>query len=142
MRVHRSPVRPRLFRHTLALPVLCMMSVVWGCAGLADVRPAQIRCPGSVQTKVSAAKQSVKVSYTEPSVSIEGSPLTDLAKTTIYYDLGSGRVPAKDIPATKPTGGGQITQTISVPVQEKGEQPVRICVTATDRHGNESAMVP
>ncbi|MBH0191638.1 MAG: hypothetical protein HP492_07740 [Nitrospira sp.] len=75
-------------------------------------------------------------------MSIEGSPLTDLAKTTIYYDLGSGRVLAKDIPATKPTGGGQISQTITVPVQEKGEQPVRICVTATDRHGNESAMVP
>ena len=142
MRTYPSLIRPRFFRRALTLPILCTIGVVWGCAALADVQPTQIRCPGSVQTKVSATKQTVSVSYTEPSVSIEGSPLTDLAKTTIYYDLGSGRVPAKDIPATKPTGGGQISQTITVPVQVKGEQPVRICVTATDRHGNESAMVP
>ena len=142
MRVHRSPVRPRLFRPTLALPVLCMMSVVWGCAGLADVRPAQIRCPGSVQTKVSAAKQSVKISYTEPTVTTGGDTLSELTKTTIYYDLGDGRRQAKEVPATKPTGGGQISETISVPMDTQGEQVVRICVTATDRHGNESAMVP
>lgn len=137
-----SLIRPRFSRHSLTFLILCSIGAVWGCAALADVQPAQIRCPGSVQTKVSATKQSVKVSYTEPSVSIEGSPLTDLAKTTIYYDLGSGRVLAKDIPATKPTGGGPISQTITVPVQVKEEQSVRICVTATDRHGNESAMVP
>ena len=142
MRTHPSLIRPRLFRRTLTRVILCTIGAVWGCAALADVQPTQIRCPGSVQTKVSTTKQTVSVSYTEPSVSIEGKPLTDLAKTTIYYDLGSGRVTAKDIPATKPTGGGQISQTITVPVRVNGEQPVRICVTATDRHGNESAMVP
>ena len=142
MRTHPSLIRPRLFRRTLTRVILCTIGAVWGCAALADLQPAQIRCPGSVQTKVSTTKQTVSVSYTEPSVSIEGKPLTDLAKTTIYYDLGSGRVLAKEIPATKPTGGGQISQTITVPVRVNGEQPVRICVTATDRHGNESAMVP
>lgn len=142
MMVQRSPIQPRLVLNTLALTILCAIGVVWGCVGHATDGPAQTRCPGSVQTKVSTTKQTVSISYTEPSASIEGKPLTDLAKTTIYYDLGSGRVLAKEIPATKPTGGGQISQTITVPVREKGEQPVRICVTATDRHGNESAMTP
>lgn len=142
MKAPLSPIRFHPFRNSVALPILCLLSVTAGCASLAEVQPTPVRCPSSVQTNVSATKQSVKISYTEPSVSIVGSPLTDLAKTTIYYDLGSGRVLAKDIPATKPTGGGQISQTITVPVQVKVEQSVRICVTATDRHGNESAMVP
>jgi hypothetical protein len=91
---------------------------------------------------VGPAKPTVKVSYTEPTVSVGGDPLKDLAKTTIYYDLGKGRTVAKEIPATKPGGGGQISETITIPVQTKGEQSVRICVTATDRQGNESAMTP
>jgi len=84
----------------------------------------------------------VKVSYTEPSVSVGGDPLKDLAKTTIYYDLGRGRTLAKDVSATKPTGGGQISESITIPIQTQDEQSVRICVTATDRQGNESAMTP
>jgi hypothetical protein len=84
----------------------------------------------------------VHVSYTEPSVTAGGSALNDLAKTTIYYDLGAGRTLVKEIPATKPTGGGHISETIVLPVQTEGEQSVMICVTATDRHGNESMMTP
>lgn len=137
-----SPIRPRSFRHLLTLPILFSISAVWGCAVFTDGQPAQIRCPGSVQTKVSATKQSVTVSYTEPAVTMGGGSLSDLAKTTIYYDLGDGRRQAKEVPATKPTGGGQISETISVPITTQGEQIVRICVTATDRYGNESAMVP
>lgn len=142
MMTHRLPIRPRLFRSTVVLPTLCTIGVLWGCVSHADVRPAQVRCPESVQTKVSATKQSVKVSYKEPAVSVRGETLSDLAKTTIYYDLGDGRRQAKEVPATKPTGGGQISETISVPIDSHREQVVRICVTATDRHGNESAMVP
>jgi hypothetical protein len=122
--------------------MLCTIGVVWGCIGHANVGPAQIRCPDSVQTKVSETKQSVKVSYREPDVTAGGNKLSELAKTTIYYDLGDGRRQAKEVPATKPAGGGQISETISVPIGTHGEQVVRICVTATDRHGNESAMVP
>jgi hypothetical protein len=84
----------------------------------------------------------VNVSYTEPTVTAGGTTLSELAKTTIYYDLGDGRRLAKEVPATKPTGGGPISETISVPIGTQGEQVVRICVTATDRHGNESAMAP
>lgn len=142
MRTHPLPIRPCPVRHTLALPILCTISAAWGCTALADVSSAPLRCPSSVQTKVSTAKQSVKVSYTEPAVTAKGETLSELAKTTIYYDLGDGRRLAKEVPATKPTGGGQISETISVPIHSHKEQIVRICVTATDRHGNESAMTP
>jgi hypothetical protein len=80
----------------------------------------------------------VTVSYTEPAVSVGGGALSDLAKTSIYYDLGRGRRLAKEVPATKQTGGGQISETITIPIESQGEQSVAICVTATDRHGNES----
>jgi hypothetical protein len=84
----------------------------------------------------------VSVSYTEPTVTAGGKTLSELAKTTIYYDLGDGRRLAKEVPATKPTGGGRISETIAVPIHSHKEQIVRICVTATDRHGSESAMTP
>jgi hypothetical protein len=129
-------------RFVLALLVLCAASVAWGCAGRAGVQPNTVHCPNSVHTKVSKAKPTIRVSYTEPSVTVAGGLLNDLAKTTIYYDLGNGRALAKEISATKPTGGEQISETITVPIQTQGEQSVRICVTATDRHGNESTMTP
>jgi HYR domain len=129
-------------RFVLALLVLCATSVAWGCAGRAGTQPNTIHCPNSVHTKVSAAKPTVRVSYTEPSVTVAGGSLNDLAKTTIYYDLGNGRALAKEIPATSLTGGGQISEPITVPIQTQGEQTVRICVTATDRRGNESPMAP
>ncbi len=129
-------------RLSLMFPVLCVVSAAWGCAALAGAPPPASQCPNSVHATVSAAKPTVKVSYTEPSVSVGGDPLKDLAKTTIYYDLGRGRTLAKDVPATKPTGGGQISESVTIPIQTQGEQSVRICVTATDRQGNESAMTP
>ena len=125
-------------RFALTLLVLCATGGGWGCAGRAGVPSTTVQCPNSIHAKVSAAKPTVTVSYTEPSVTVAGGSLNDLAKTTIYYDLGNGRTLAKDIPATKPTGGGQISETITVPIQTQGEQTAMICVTATDRHGNES----
>jgi len=82
------------------------------------------------------------VAYTEPSVNQSGDPLRELAKTSVYYDLGDGRVLAKEVPSTKPTGGGQITETVTVPITESKDTFVRLCVTATDRQGRESAMTP
>lgn len=128
-------------RLTLMLPVLCLVVLASGCSALAGA-PGATSCPDSVRATVGPAKPTVKVSYTEPTVSVGGDPLKDLAKTTIYYDLGKGRTVAKEIPATKPGGGGQISETITIPVHTKGDQSVRICVTATDRQGNESAMTP
>lgn len=125
-----------------ALLMLVAIVLSWGCAGHTGNAPSTIRCPNTVQAKVSPAKPTVSVSYTEPSVSVAGGSLADLAKTTIYYDLGNGRTLAKEMPASKATGGGQISQTITIPIRATGEESVRICVTATDRYGNESAMTP
>jgi hypothetical protein len=100
------------------------------------------RCPNSAQARVSAAKPTVTVSYTEPVLDEAAGPLKDLAKTTIYYDVGNGRVPIKEVPASTPTGGGKISQTISVPVRGDQETVVRICVTATNQRGNESRSTP
>ncbi len=122
----------------LTLYFLCTTSVVWGCAGRVGVPPTTFQCPNAVHAKVTAAKPTVKFSYTDPSVTAAGGSLNDLAKTNIYYDLGNGRTLSKEIPATQPTGGGQIFETISVPIQTQGEQPAMICVTATDRQRNEN----
>ncbi len=129
--------------NTTAIATLTVVLVgSWGCMSNPASMTATPRCSGSVQAKVSPTKPTVTVSYTEPSINLTGNPLQGLAKTTIYYDAGTGRVVAKEVPSTTPTGGGQISQTITVPLPQQRETVVRICVTATDRYGNESAMTP
>lgn len=114
----------------------------WACTSAPSHPTGTLRCSESVQATVSPQKPTVTVSYTEPSVNVAGNKLQGLAKTTIYYDLGAGRILAKEVPSTNPAGGGQVSEVISVPVPQPREIVVRICVTATDRHGNESAMTP
>lgn len=80
----------------------------------------------------------VTISYDEPTTSKDGSLLTDLAKTTIYYDAGHGPVKVMEVPATAPTGGGTITRRIAIPVSGEATSRVTIWVTATDLNGNES----
>lgn len=137
----KSMSHDRHSRSALIL-ILCSIAVVVGCTSLTGTAETSLRCPSSVQTKVRAAKRTVHVSYTEPSTTGEGDPLTNLAKTSIYYDLGRGRILAKEVPATRPSGGGEISETISISVTSKDEQSVRICATASDHNGNESMMTP
>jgi hypothetical protein len=134
-----APSRNAFGRAVSVLILLCAAGSLLGCGSHARVPAAAVPCQSSVQARVSAARPTVTVSYTEPSATAAGGPLEDLAKTSIYYDLGRGRTLAKEVPATNPTGGGQISETITIPIESPGEQSVSICVTATDRHGNESA---
>lgn len=127
--------------HSVLALVLCL-AAIQGCASLAGGRGGDLRCPDSIQAKVSETHPQVRVSYTEPSTTVEGTPLADLSKTSIYYDFGEGRILAKNIPATTPAGGGAISETILVPIRKKEEHSVKICVTATDQLGNESTMTP
>lgn len=113
-----------------------------GCASFMGSGASTLHCPDSVQAKVSAAQPTVHVSYTEPSFTLKGNPLVSLAKTSIYYDLGNGRTLAKEVPATRSSGGGEISETITVTVKSNDAQSVKICVTATDRDGNESTIPP
>lgn len=127
--------------HSVLALAFCL-TVTSGCAGLIENYGSDLRCPDTIQAKISEATPTVRVSYTEPSTTVEGTPLTDLSKTSIYYDLGKGRVLAKNVPATQATGGGSVSETIVIPIHKKEEQSVKICVTATDQLGNESTMTP
>ena len=129
-------------RTSVASVVVAMLTSVSGCAHTSDGSLPAPRCSDTVQTAVNASHKTLTVAYTEPSVNEAGHPLKELDKTSVYYDLGEGRVLAKEVPATKPTGGGQVTETISLPISRSKDTPVRLCVTATDRTGHESAMTP
>lgn len=75
----------------------------------------------------------VTIQYDEPTKNEDDSPLTDLDKTTIYYEDQS-----VDVPASAPTGGGHIVQVVTVASQPHTERDISFTATATDDSGNES----
>ncbi len=83
----------------------------------------------------------ITVNYQEPNVNadIPPTPLTDLDHTSIYYNMGLGDVRVKDVPATAPTGNGNITTSFEVPITVGMEKFVDIWATAWDGSFNESA---
>jgi tetratricopeptide (TPR) repeat protein len=93
------------------------------------------------QIAIPLAKKTIEIrlSYDEPTTNKDGSPLTDLVKTTIYYDVGNGPVKAVDVPATSPNGGGAVVRSVMIPVSEDQKSQVTFWITATDRRGNESS---
>jgi len=95
------------------------------------------KCLTSAEATIQASKPFVTVSYVEPTTKANGEALTNLAKTTIYHDLGKGLVKYKDIPATNPEGGGEIQEKISFTVKTGTSIQATICVTATDTNGRE-----
>ena len=126
-----------------SVPILCLcLTAVSGCAGLVGYQEPTLHCPDSILAKVSVDHPTVRISYTEPSVTLDGNALTSLAKTSIYYDFGNGRSLAKEVPASQPTGGGEVSETITIPTKSKDEQTVKICASATDQAGNEGFMTP
>lgn len=114
----------------------CAMSLVLCSCSTSASPKASLRCGNSPTIRITAAHPTVFVSYTEPTTTLDGRPLTSLAKTTIYVDTSDGPATAKDIPATNPKGGGHIAQTIAIPLTQR-EAVASICVTATDSRGNE-----
>jgi hypothetical protein len=97
-----------------------------------------LEIPGSSQSNGAAATQS--------SCTGDPSPLTDLDGTIIYTDVISDGNPAPDIivvPASSSSGGGQITQTVCVPVRDETTAThINVFVTAFDISGNESLATP
>lgn len=78
--------------------------------------------------------------YTEPSTNPDGSPLSDLRETRLYFQLENGTPEiGATVPASRPQGGGQITSTLLVPVLHNQEANVTFWATALDLVGNESA---
>ena len=98
---------------------------------------SSIKCLTSAETTIQASKPFAMISYIEPTTKANGRALTNLDKTTIYHDLGEGLVKYKDIPATNPSGGGKIQEKISFTLTGNTSLQVKICVTATNTHGQE-----
>lgn len=88
--------------------------------------------------EVIVAGSQATVSYKEPTTNKNGSPLTDLANTSIFKTIGGTKTKVLDIPATAPTGGGEISQTIDLAVGADEEVDVTITANATDLGGNSS----
>ena len=105
-----------------------------------QTRPAT-KCLTSAETTIEASKPIVTVSYVEPTTKANGQALTNLAKTTIYHDLGKGLVKYKDCLATKRQGGGRIPpQKISFTISEWASLQT-ICVTATNTNEKEGPPI-
>ena len=91
--------------------------------------------PGGGITGVAIAGVEVDVSYTEPTKNADGTPLNDLLKTDIYYDLGAGPILAREVAATA-NGGKQVKERILVPVLDDMESNVKFWWIAVDMAGN------
>lgn len=113
-------------RVLVVLFVLILALVVWPLAVFA------------IEVTVNGTQ--VQVSYEEPTTNKTGTPLTDLASTTVRYAMPptSAPVGCKTTPASAPTGGATITTTCLVPIVLDQEADVRFTVTASDTTGNVS----
>lgn len=94
-------------------------------------------CLTSAKITVTASNPVVSISYIEPTTKANGQALTNLAKTTIYQDIGKGFLKYKEIRATNPEGGGTIREKISFSLQPEETLQATICITATDTNGYE-----
>lgn len=104
-----------------------------------------IRCAAFFHNTASGhlTKETVDVSYHEPTFNENRTALRDLQNTTIYLRRGKGPLERITIPSTRPVGGGHLTlERIPVPLAHDGK-PVRVqvCVTASDYISNESQPV-
>ena len=104
--------------------------------------------PCLTSTETTPASALVKrISYTEPTTQADGKTLTDLKKTSIYFQPGNDpkeRQLIMECAATKDQGGGMIPEgggTLQVKISEKIGPDAKICVTATDKVGNGGASI-
>ncbi len=85
------------------------------------------------------AATTVTVSYIEPSLTVGGDPITNLKEIALYLKQDSGIEQKIVVPATKATGGGTVTKTITVndpPICKT--TTVTVHATASNTLGNES----
>lgn len=80
----------------------------------------------------------IKVNYTEPTTSADGSPLTDLSKTTVEADSGAGFSEVGSVPASNPNGGGAQSVDFTVPAAPGAVQTIKVVAFAYDLVGNKS----
>ena len=126
-------------------PVCCAMISACSSSPVGMLAPsdssAWTQCGNSTKVKVKAPESTITVSYTEPTMGTDGKPLEKLARTTIYVDAGGGPMIAKIVPATRPVGGGKISEQVTLSVKD-AEKEIAICVTATDSENREGLVTP
>jgi len=103
---------------------------------------AWTKCGTTTKVRVKPPQSTVTVAYTEPTTGTDGKPLTNLAHTTIYYNAGDGPVIAKVVPASQKTGGGAVSQVLTIPLRDQSEQEITVCVSATDVDEREGPASP
>ena len=79
----------------------------------------------------------IHVSYSEPTTNVDGTPLTDLAYSTIYVITPTGTIKAPVVKETSLQGGGKIDTTVQVNAPEGTKTILKFQVSATDTSGNE-----
>ena len=80
------------------------------------------------------------VDYEEPATNTNGSLLTDLKETAVFYAFpGQAVTLCVTTTASRPTGGGHVSVACTVPVSEGQELDVTVTATASDLSGNRSA---
>jgi hypothetical protein len=95
-------------------------------------------CTPSPEIRVKSTKPTITISYREPTSNKDGTPLTDLKWTTIYFGLKKDSVKAIDVWTNNDGGRGSVEiQDIPIPVKQNEEVLEVLCVTATDWSGNE-----
>ncbi len=78
--------------------------------------------------------------YTEPTTSADGSPITDLASTRVYYRVdGGGWILGASVAATNSEGGGAVNTSVDVSLPDSNTHPVDFVVRAVDLAGQEGA---
>lgn len=85
------------------------------------------------------AATTVTVTYTEPSQTVGGSPVTNLKETAIFWKQDAKAEVKLVVPASKATGGGAVSKVITVadpPVC--GLTTITVSATATSLDGIES----
>ncbi len=103
---------------------------------------AWTKCGTTTKVRVKPPQSTVTVAYTEPTTGTDGKPLTNLSHTTIYYNAGDGPVIAKVVPASQKTGGGAVSQVLTIPLRDQSEQEITVCVSATDLDEREGPASP
>lgn len=74
----------------------------------------------------------ITVEYDEPSTNTDGSALTDLVKTRIYWKIDTGAETFVDVPASRPQGGTHMIRQVNVPIALNQGGVVSAQVTAWD----------
>lgn len=86
---------------------------------------------------VDANTVELDATFTEPTVSSDGSPLTDLDYSTIYIITPAGTLKAPAIQESAATGGGVRAVKLLVDAPSNAKTTLRFAASSTDTAGNE-----